>query len=79
MLELMNRHVAADTLTDLAAVHVRHGSLRDAITCYERALDAIREQGDQVAAEQTLRDLEAVRRRAAAQGAAARSNSRTAS
>ena len=79
MLELMDRQIAAHTMTDLAAVHVRHGSLRDAVTCYERALDAMREQGDVEGEARTLRELAAVRRCAAAQEAAARSNARTAS
>ena len=79
MLERMDRQSAAHTMTDLAGVHLRHGSLRDAITCYERALEAMREQGDVEGEARTLRDLNAVRRCAAAQAAAARSNARTAS
>lgn len=79
MPDLMDRQIAADTMTDLAAVHVRHGSLRDAIACYERAIDALREEGDHRGVAQTLRDLNAVRKRAAAQEAVARSNARTAS
>ncbi len=79
MLEFMDRHVAADTMTELAGVHARHGCLRDAITCYERALDAMREHSNRALEARTRRDLDAVRGGAAAQEAAARSNARTAS
>ena len=79
MPELMDRHVAAHTMTDLAALHVRTGSLRDAITCYERALDAQREVGDCDGAALTLRRLDATRELAAVQTAPTRSNARTAS
>lgn len=79
MLELMDRHVAAHTMTDLAALHLRAGSLRDAITCYERALEAQRDAGDRDGAALTLRRLDATRALAAAQDAPARSNARTAS
>ncbi|HEV2060982.1 MAG TPA: hypothetical protein VGR11_16650 [Solirubrobacteraceae bacterium] len=79
MLELMDRHVAANTMIDLAAVHVRHGSLRDAITCYERAVEAMREQGDHHGEAQARRALEAARARAAAQEGERRSKARTAS
>lgn len=79
MLELMDRHVAAHTMTDLAGLHVRKGSLRDAITCYERALEALREEGDHEGVALTLCRLAATRDLAAAQRASARSNARTAS
>ncbi len=79
MHELMDRHVEARTMTDLAGVYARHGALRSAIACYERGLAAVREVGDRHGEAQTLRDLAAMRDRAAAQDAAARSNARTAS
>jgi len=79
MHELMDRHVAANTMTDLAAIHLRHGCLRDAINCYDSALAAMREQGDLDGEMQTLRRLDAVRERLSVQDAAARSNARTAS
>ena len=79
MLELMDRHVAAHTMSDLAALHVRNGALRDAVTCYERALEALREEGDREGAARTLRRLTETRELAAAQAAPARSNARTAS
>ena len=80
MPELTNRRVEARTMTDLAAVHARNGALREAIACYERSLDALRELGDRPGEARTLRELEALHQLAAtAQDAPARSNARTAS
>ena len=60
MLDLTDRRIAAQTLTDLAAIHVRHGALRDAITCYERCLATMREHGDRQGEAQTLASLAGV-------------------
>ena len=79
MLELMDRPIAANTMTDLAAIHVRHGCLRDAIACYENALAAMREEGDFDGEAQTLCRLHAVHELMAVHAAAVRSNARTAS
>jgi len=79
MLELMDRPIAANTMTDLAAIHVRNGCLRDAISCYENALVAMREEGDRDGEAQTLRRLDAVHELVTDQDAAAPSNARTAS
>jgi hypothetical protein len=79
MLDLMDRRIAASAMSDLANVHARRGCVRDAITCYERALDAMRAYGDRPGEARTLRRLNAMRAAAAAQGTPARSNARTAS
>ena len=60
MLDLTDRRIAAQTLTDLAAIHARHGALRDAITCYERCLATMREHGDRRGEAQTLASLAGV-------------------
>ena len=60
MLELTNRRIAAETLNDLAAVHLRAGALRDAITCYEGCLACMREGGDRYGEARTLADLAGV-------------------
>lgn len=57
MLDLTDRRIAAQTLTDLAGIHVRHGALRDAITCYERCLATMREDGDRHGEALTLASL----------------------
>ena len=79
MLDLMDRRIAASTMSDLAHVHARHGCVRDAITCYESALDAMRASGDRHGEARTLRRLSAMREVAAAQGTSARSYARTTS
>ena len=60
MLDLTDRRIAAQTLTDLAGIHVRHGALRDAITCYERCLATMRAHGDRHGEAQTLASLAGV-------------------
>ena len=60
MLDLTDRRIAAQTLTDLAGIHARHGALRDAITCYERCLATMREHGDRHGEAQTLASLAGV-------------------
>ena len=60
MLDLTDRRIAAQTLTDLAGIHVRHGALRDATTCYERCLATMREHGDRHGEAQTLASLAGV-------------------
>ena len=61
MLELTeHRHAEAQTMNDLAAVHARNGSLRDAIACYERSLLALRERGDRHGEASTLASLASV-------------------
>jgi len=57
MLDLTDRRIAAQTLTDLAGIHVRHGALRDATTCYQRCLATTREHGDRHGEAQTLANL----------------------
>ncbi len=56
----LDSHVAAHTMIDLAGVHARHGSLRDASVCYERGLAAMRELGDRHGEARTLAHLAAV-------------------
>lgn len=70
MPKLMDREVQARTMTDLAGVYARHGSLHSAIECYERGLAAIRALGDLDAEKHLLDELEAVRNLAALQAAA---------
>ena len=60
MLALTDRRIAAQTLTDLAGIHVRYGALRDASTCYERCLATMREHGDRHGEAQTLASLAGV-------------------
>jgi len=70
MLELTDRHVEARTMTDLAGVYARHGSLQTAIACYERGLVALRDIGEHHAEARALRELSAVRELASLQAAA---------
>jgi hypothetical protein len=70
MLELTDRHVAGRTMTDLADVYARHGSLQAAMACYERALAAFRDVGDTDAEAHALCRLDALRKLAARQAAA---------
>jgi tetratricopeptide (TPR) repeat protein len=60
MLELMDRHIAAQTMADLGGVHARTGCLRDAISCYERSLACMREVGNRHGEARTLAGLAGV-------------------
>jgi len=58
------RRTRAQAMNDLAGVHARHGSLGQAIICYEHGLRSVRELGDRAGEARTLASLAAVYLRA---------------